>query len=408
MTAALPRDGASIFQNPASLSRPSTGKFEFLWSLIWAEPQVTEISSVLVENSTNSDRNYTGNVDTDYPTVIGQAIGLNYQWTKSPIKPAFGFLTYLPIDRFAQLDSGEPFQPDYVLMRSRLQKPEFHFGGSIQPSNEFRVGAGVQLGATLNSKTSVFLQSNSNTANSSSMRISASMKTKASPYFGVQWEPTRTYLTGLNVRLPLSNPETFQVRASARTIGNVAALDFNYSALATAYYEPLSVEWGNRLELTPDVVVLGQVDYQAWSRFEAPQLEIEPPSTTQCAPNCGVQFAPTRYPSFTARDAFIPRVGMEIRAFRMGYAYERSIFKNDDSSNANNMVDPNKHRFSAGYRFMGTSFLETDLPWTIDFHALWTYLERQTIRRAAGELGSPGFEVGGNLFGAGLSLNLSL
>ncbi|RYD83564.1 MAG: hypothetical protein EOP84_07720 [Verrucomicrobiaceae bacterium] len=240
------------------------------------------------------------------------------------------------------------------------------------------------------------------------MRIAASLKTKAAPYLGVQLEPHRQYLTGLTVRLPLSNPETFIIRASARTIGNVAALDFNYRSLATAYYEPLSVEWGNRFRLTPEVTLLGQIDYQAWSAFESPQLEIEPPSTTQCAPNCGVQFAPTRYPGFTTRDLFIPRIGIEMGQFRLGYAYEQSIFKQDSSSTANNMIDPNKHRMSAGYRFQGTEFFETDLPWALDFSALWTYLERQTVKRSSGELGAPGFEVGGNLFGAGVSLNLSL
>ena len=423
MSSNLERDGLSAFYNPAQMSQPrnghskrqpsekaspetQSGNIQFTWGFIFMEPQFKAIPGpVVTQNTTNGDAVVSGSVDTDYPTVIGQAIGLNYRNKNHALKPSFGLVIYLPIDRFALIDSGEPFLPDYVLYRSRLQKPEFHFGAGLQLKPQWRLGAGVQLGAGLNAKTDVFLQPDS--SKSSSMRIAASLKTKASPYFGTQIELTPAITSGLTFRLPLSNPQTLQVRASGRVIGDLSALDFSFQSLSTAYYEPMQVEWGNTIALPNDSKLHLQLDYQAWSRYESPNLEIDTTNTSNCAPNCGgLVFASSKYPSFTTKDVFVPRVGLELGMFRVGYAYESSIFS--DPPVTHNLLDPSRHRISAGYGFHGSDFIGTFMAWTLDFSATYSVLESYSVQKSGDAIGAPGFDVGGNLFGGGVSLNLSL
>ena len=428
MTAALARDGFSAFQNPALLSgsgaapapalssaprivsRTAPGDLEFSWGIIFLKPQMSKIPGpVVIQNTTTGDAVRTGSVDTNYPSVIGQAIGLNYRNLHSDWKPGLGLTVYLPLDRFAYLDSGEPFAPDYVRYRSRMEKPEFHLALGAEPTPGFRIGAGAQLGAGLNSNVDVFLQTDP--AKSSSMRVAASLKTKASPYLGVQVDPVPDWTTGLVLRFALSNPEDISVHASGRVIGDLSAIDVAFRSLATAYYEPLTLEWGNRVQVGTASTVHLQLEYQKWSDYRSPNVGIDTAATTNCAPNCGgLEFASSRYPSFRTRDLLVPKIGWELGDFRLGYSYVGSIFSGlpGDTGADANLLDPAHHRFSTGYGFRGTDFLTTQLPWTIELMVSYTRLRSDAVARSGDAIGAPGYATGGNLFGGGVSLNLSL
>jgi hypothetical protein len=421
MSAAVTRDGYAAFNNPALLALPSgtssdgvtdsktqKSNLEFSWGIVFLQPQFKSIPGpVVVQNAVTGDGVLSGSVDTEYPSVIGQAIGLSYRNSKSEFKPSVGMVMYLPIDRLAYVDSGEPFLPDYVLYRSRFQKPEFHFAFGMQMRPNWKIGAGLQLGAGLNSKVDVFLQSDA--TKSSSMRVSASLKTKAAPYFGTQIDFLPGWSSGITARLPLSNPQSIQVLASGRVIGDLAALDLNFNSLSAAYYEPLQIEWGNRVQLTPTARLHFQIDYAAWSRYESPNVEVNTANTTNCSPNCGgLTFSSSEYPGFTTRDTITPRVGLELSDVRVGYAYEPSIFSDTPATASHNLIDPARHRFSAGYGFKGPDFFSTLLPWTLDFSILYSVLESYSVTKSGTDIGAPGYEVGGSLFGAGISLNLSL
>ncbi len=418
--AASTREGASVYQNPASLSQGDrknhpNEKLSFHWSIIYMTPEFEKIQNVIVENNYTSDQIRFADVDTSYPNTVGQTVGMGYEFKKSQLRWSFGVLAFLPLDELALVDSGETYIPEYVLHRSRNLKPELNLGIGLKPTDRFSLGLGIHLGTALTSNTTIYLQTDSTKV--STMRVAASLKTKASPYIGTQYEVSDTWMSGFVLRTPLSQNERINVQAATRAIGTVAALNFNFPAIATMYYEPWSAEWGNRFKLSYNQDLFAQVDYQAWSRFKAPALIINTPNTELG----GVQFSPGKNSAFEYRDIWVPRLGYEKRwdatLFRAGYAYRPSILKNPPSG-AGNYLDPSEHRISAGMGFEFARFLDFDAPCRLDFHVAYHSLVHQKITKTPGDetgtgtgnqkIGAPGFEAGGHIWGGGLTLNLFL
>ena len=416
---------ASAFDNPAQLSLlPASGAssesaIRFHWSMLYSEPKFADIRNVVTQNPVNSDQasgpSPRHNVNTDYPATFGQSIGFAVRSKNSPQHWGLGAVAYLPLDRFALLDSGESFVPEYTLHRGRTQKPEFQFAlsGLILPGLSF--GAGVFLGTRLTSDTTIFLNQGAGTV--SSMRIAASLKTEATPFFGLSAVISDAISAGLVVRLAASSPESLSVQASARAVGTVTAPDFSFPALGTMYYDPLTVSAGGRFAYATGSTLFIQLDYQAWSKFESPVLIIQ---NQACRPNCGVDFEPGRNLSGRTRDLFIPRVGHtwdfgsgELRA---GYAYRPGIYR-DLPTGAGNAIDPDEHRFSLGYGWKIASLPFFDAPGRLDFHAAYSIYPTRTVTKTPGDengnpanekIGTPGYDTGGHELGGGFTVQLFL
>ncbi|MBC7386695.1 MAG: hypothetical protein H7301_11115 [Cryobacterium sp.] len=388
------------------------------WSFLYSEPHFKDIHNVVVENPVNSDSTRMGNVDTHYPATFGQSIGFSVQSKDRLRKWGLGAVMYLPLDRLALIDSGESFVPEYTLHRGSTHKPEFEVAFSGRLSSEFALGAGIHFGAKLDSNTSVFLNQGAGT--SSSMRISAGLKTQASPYFGLSYVPSDTLSLGLTFRTASPQAQTLQVQSSARAIGTVSALDFSFPALSTLYYDPLSLELGTEWKYSSQAVIYAQVDYQAWSKFESPNITILDPQTSTCAPNCGVKFSEGRNLSGQTRDTFIPRIGHVWKtlngSFLTGYTYRPSIYRSLPTE-AGNAIDPDEHRFSAGYGFGFDSLLVFDAPGRLNFHAAYSIYPKRSVQKTSGDesgnaanlkVGAPGYDIGGSEWGGGLTLELAL
>lgn len=406
----------SAYTNPASLSQPDPlnpdQRLRVHWSLLYLMPDFKSIPNVVIENTETGDSLRSGNVDTEYPDTLGQSFGLSYAFKNSSLGWSLGMQAYLPLNRLALVDSGEPFIPEYFMHRSRTQRPEFAMAVSARPSSATSYGAGIRLGSTLNANTTVFLQ-NDTAGKVSSMRMSASLKTKAVPYAGAEWKQSDTVRWAATARMPLQQDETILVRASARAIGTVSALDFTLPAIATMSYDPWSVSLGTSWRHSSTQTLFFQLDYEFWSRFKAPTMIIQDPETTGCTgAGCGVQFANGENGPFKYRNIFIPRIGHEWAvgddAFRLGYAFRPTILKDSGLAGNNNLLDPPEHRFSAGYGFKFKSFLDFDTPCGLDLHVNVTYLPGQNVQKTgASAIGAPGYETGGIIWGSGATLAFS-
>lgn len=416
---------SSAFYNPAQLSLlPESGaksksSVRFHWSVLYSEPKFADIHGVVVENPVNSDLT-TGNteirnVDTDYPITFGQSLGISVQSRKSDYHWGIGAIAYLPLDRFALLDSGESFVPEYTLRRGSTQKPEFQLALSGLLTKRFSFGAGVYLGARLTSDTTIFLNQGTDTV--STMRIAASLKTQATPYFGFGFVVSDSLSTGLVVRFASSAPESINVQASARAVGTVAAPDFSFPALATMYYDPFTVSAGAQVRTSPISRAFLQLDYQAWSKFESPALIIR---NQACDPTCGVDFEPGRDLSGRTRDIFIPRLGhswsIDTSEIRVGYAYRPGIYR-ELPEGPGNAIDPDEHRFSSGYGWDIDSIPFFDAPGRFDLHGAYSIYPKRTVVKSPGDengnlanrkIGAPGYETGGHEWGTGFTVQLYL
>lgn len=416
---------ASAYENPAQLSLSPNSKktgnnlIRFHWSGLYSKSFFQNIDSVITQNVVNSDANDPPTrVDTDYPATFGQSIGFSVQSQTSPRRWGFGAVAYLPLDRLALVESGESFVPEYTLHRGSNQRPEFHFAASSLLLPNLSLGIGLQLGSKLDLGTTIFLNQGAGTA--SSMRISASLKTKASLVGGLSWIPSDDLSFGLNFRLPSAQPQVLNVTAGARAIGTVNALDFSFPAVSTMYYDPLTLQLGTEWKTSPNRFLFLQLDYQAWSKFESPTIRILDPQTSTCAPSCGVKFVESRNLALATRDLWIPRVGhawsWERQTLRLGYSFRQSIYKMLPTE-AGNAIDPDEHRVAAGYGWEFDSFFVFDAPGRIDLHAAYSYYRKRHVQKSPGDenhdlanqkVGAPGYDIGGHALGAGVSVQFDL
>lgn len=423
MGAATNFDSFASYSNPAGLSLVTgeAQKFSVSLGLLLMEHNFTPISNVVIENDYISDKTTPvyGNIDNNYRTTFGQLLGVTYRvtdWKRLTI----GLTTFLPVNHVAYVDTGETFHPEYVLYRSRSQRPIVEVGAGMDLSDSLHVGLGVHVGFSLTGNATLFLNSDANKP--STFRFLASVQPKASPNLAVLWTPSSRFSVGSVLRFPLSSDNTLVLNTGARLVGQLVALDFIFNAISTMFYDPLTVELGTSWEHSPHWRLIAQLDYQAWSSFKMPALLIQDPNVTGCTgASCGVAISPGQIPSFPFRDLVIPRIGEELTVgstvYRVSYGY-RASFMSALPTGAGNYLDPPKHMIQAGVGFKTDKFLGAPIPASVDFHAALHLLETQHITKTVGDergvgtgnakIGAPGYDAGGKIWGGGVSLSLAI
>lgn len=420
-------DAYSAYSNPAAMAINKDKRLVISWGVMSMIPDFKDIGNVVISNDYVADEVKRGSVTTDdYRSAFGQSIGLSYKLFPEFQNLTLGLVSFLPLQQVAYLDSGEAFIPEYVLYRSRLQRPQFELGLGMGRAPLY-FGAGIHLGFSLNGNATVFLQADPNRV--STMRFASSLKPKATPYLGLFLSPEdERFSFGSVLRFALSSPSNIKLQSGARFFGDLAALDFSLQSLATFYYDPMTLEVGGSWVYHPKARLFAQIDIQGWNMYEAPALSISDPNVNNCDTtsntpgNCVNTISPSRNPEFDYKNIFIPRIAHELQleggiVLRFGYAYRPSFLKGLPTG-AGNYLDPPKHMLNAGLGFGFNRFLSFDTPWKLDIHASYQQLKTQVINKTPGDennagttdlkIGAPGYEAGGKIFGGGLSLTLAL
>lgn len=418
-------DSYAAYTNPAGLSFSVSQSRRAALGLgvLYMEPQFISIDNVYVENQYVSDKDRIGSVDTSYRATFGQALGASFQiseqkhWT-------LGVVTFLPVNQAALIDTGEAYHPEYLLYRARTQRPqvEIGVGGEITPALYF--GVGMHLAFSITGNANVFLNSDPNRP--STMRFSSSIKPKSSPYLGLLWKPiqqSNRFLLGAVVRFPATSDANLVLNSGARLFGTLAALDFNFTALSTLLYDPLTIQMGSSWEHIPGWRLHGQLDYLFWNKLRSPALEIQSPDITSCSENsgaCGFAISPGKNPAASFQNILIPRIAEEVNigktVLRFGYSYQSSLIVVLPTG-AGNELDPPKHVFTAGVGIPLDYFLGTSVSAKLDINAAYHSFVTQHITKTSGneggilgdyKIGAPGYDAGGKIFGGGVSLSLSI
>jgi hypothetical protein len=421
----------AAYNNPAGL--PFTGDKRLIVDLgiLDMNPNFTPINNVIIENAYTSDKVTYGSVANDYRATLGEEFGFAYRMFPDFANLTFGVAAYLPLQQLAYMDSGETFEPEYVLYRARTQRPQVETGLGIDLTPRLHFGLGLHLAFSITSSATVFLQTD--TTKPSTMRFSASLKPKVAPQFGFLYtsEPETPqdeprFTAGAVLRFPVASDNSLYLQSGARAFGSFAALDFDFSALSSLFYDPLSLELGATFAETPRTRTYVQLEYQAWGAFQAPALLIQSPNLTSCNSGsgpCGVSISAGQNPAFAYRNIWVPRVGQEFSigklTLRGGYAFRPGIM--DDGgigiSGPGNYLDPSKHiiTFGAGYHF--AHFLNFEVPCELDMDLAYEALITEHVSKTPGDengtgtgdqkIGAPGYDAGGSVYGGGLSLTLA-
>jgi hypothetical protein len=413
----------SAYHNPAALGigMGPDKRLLFSYGLMSMTPNFLPINNVVTSNSFIADNQVgsptMGDVNTaSYRATLGQEVGLSYQILPEFYKLTVGIATFLPLNQLAYMDTGEAYQPEYVLYRSRTQRPQVDLGLGAELGNGISVGFGLHFAFSLTADAAVFINTKANSA--SSMKFASSVKPKVSPYLGFLYSPpeSSSYSLGAVIRFPAASDATMALKSGAQVIGPVGAVDFNFTATSAIYYDPWTLELGGSWEHLGFARAYAQLDYQIWSQFQPPALlvkqgELTPPST---------QITPGAVPILPYVNIVIPRIGEEISlndvsTVRLGYAY-RPSFLADVSSGAGNYLDPPKHMVSLGLGLNYKRFLVFETATRLDFNLSYHALVSQHITKTAGneagdladkKIGSPGYDAGGNVLGGGVTLSLA-
>ena len=438
--------GFAAYHNPASLSDPfsvlgSEKNLMLSWGVAFIHPQFSPMKSILLQNGYIADEAYrptavnpqaslVGDGDTDsYRNTFGQTLGLTYHLAPDFFNLSLGLVTFFPIEQLAYMDTGHSLEPEYVLYRSRTQRPQVEAGLGARFSNGIALGAGVHAAFNLTGNGTLFINTQSNTV--STMRFTASLKPKIAPYAGIYFSPEGesqpSYSLGAVVRAPVTSENLLKFSSGARVFGSFAAVDFNFDSKSVLFYDPLSIEVGGMLSLLRDLKVMWQLDYQAWSRFQAPALLISQAEVSRCESNdpadCpagGLKISPGVPADQQYRNILVPRLGVEkvVRdgvTLRLGYAYRPSILKGLPTGAGNNL-DPSKHQLNLGMGLEFKKFLSYEIASRLDFALLYHLMKSEHVTKTPGtneagvgndqKIGYPGYDVGGKMLGGAVTLSL--
>lgn len=401
-------DASSTYYNPSMGS--SIEGFKFNYGLSYYHPEFLSIKNVVVSNSsTTADGQTNGDIETQgYLDHFSQAIAFNYTFSESTKYLSLGMLGSMPVARLAYLDTGDPFKPEYFNYRAQTQRPEFYLSLSFQPFTILNFGAGLAYNSNISSGANYTLSSSSGTQ--SFGRVNTTIKPTVSPYFGIYSELEHLDFSTV-FRTASKTKMNLDVTSNTRVLSSSSDFPIQYTSTSVTYSSPPELSIAIAKEINKYIWATVELDWLGYSHSETPGL-----SVTDNGSSIQIRNSVTIKPEM--RDILVPKAGVEWSTtpslkIRGGYSYRPSPIK--DATAAGNYIDPGKHMYSFGAGLDLKQAGLTNRRFTIDLHAQYHKLIKQTIRKAPGneagttgqsKIGSPDYEIGGKVFGGGISISM--
>ncbi len=410
--------------NPAALSWGRDLQTQMGVGLLAAQPQFQAISGVVTQNTYTSDSVKQGAVDTNYQATLGLSLGVKRQVIPQFFHLSLGAVAYVPQHNLAYFDSGETFLPEYVLYRSRLERPQFQVGMGVDLGQGVHVGVGVQASFTLNTSATLYLNTQKQTV--STLRFASSLAPQWVPSLGVLYQVSESsnatlaklpLTLGVQLRAAAAASNYMKLASASGLLGPLPYIDLGFIVNSALFYDPLTLELGLAWEQAPGSHLVLQADFQAWNAYQVPALVISQGSLDSAPSEGALTIAPGVMPPFRFQNLWIPRVAEEIQltselVLRLGYAY-RGSFLQSSASEVGNYLDPPKHMLQAGLGFTLGRLWGLDCDWRLDLSIFYHALVTQTITKTPGnevgnlteeKIGAPGYQAGGRVWGAGVSV----
>jgi long-subunit fatty acid transport protein len=396
----LKNSAANNYHAPALLGYSQTTQFSF--DTFYINTNFKEINNVTTKNETNTvNSSETGDVEVNPTPTTMFAVHFSTPLL-SPTGPKFNFSMFAPFDRLMEADTGDPYQPRYVMYDNRFLRPILIFS-LAQSFGEWSYSAGVHTGFQTNGETYFITRTTSGNPSVAKMSFNAKPSIGAALSISRKHENKTTYFTfQQEMKSKLEN------RASGETeIASNTSFQFDFDVAALLYYDPMTLKLGHQLELKDSTVHLS-LEYQQWENFEAPTLKLKKRG--------GTINGSEDYEKLKLRNIWIPKIGWEKNinerwVGKIGYFYRQSPIDTNNLKNSGNTIDVDKHVGSLGLAHI---FKIYDKPLTLDLayqaHFLRSKKITKTPNREDGDasepkIGSPGYTVGGmiHVLSTGLS-----
>ena len=340
-------DFSANYYNPAGLVRGNQIRIE--GGYIFVSPQL------------KIDQRSAG-VDSVHAATAGLIVPANF----GSHRFALGLGLHLNDERVSRTRSLPASEPRWEFYDNRPQRIYLSANLAWAPTKWLRIGGGISFMATSDTQLNVdgtipVLGAERGSKLEHSLRTD--LLSVRYPAFGIQIEPNKHWSFGLVYRgqfkLGLNLDATVRAQLTLGTISVPAIFDLLSKSVNT--FLPQQISLGSAWRPTDNVRVSAELTWVNWSAYQTSvsytdvtlQLMV-PPALSSLVSNPG-QIAGSRPIPGNFQDRFVPRVGVEWRAFeshalaldvRGGYYFEKSPIP--PQSSLTNFVDSDRHVFSIG------------------------------------------------------------
>lgn len=363
-----------------------------------------DINNIVIENSTNSGLSGTdvtrGSANTDYSgTTMGAlhaSLPLAYENAGHLV-----FNVFTPLGKFAEVNSGDAFLPEYVMHRARYKRTQV-FISYVHPLGQswaFSLGTilGLQAGADIGTQA---------TLTGADYGSSGRIKSEVKPSLGASFSLAHKD----------DNSQTFfsyhqEMRSNLRSeaageINDPISSLFTIDIESMIYFDPHTFRLGHA-QSWDGLSLHAMLEYQVWDNYQTPVVKI--------SNRGGVLKASDDYEKTETKNILVPKIGLSFELgpnwdWSLGGSY-RPTPLDGNFSGAGNSVDLDSVVGATGLRHQRQVFgRDVEISSFIQYHH---YFEKDVTKSAGQEngdpgqkLGAPGYKLSGYSLAAGLGLTL--
>ncbi len=377
-------DFTAVFYNPALLTRRKELNFGFAFQFHRLIPEI--ISKDLAKPIDCSQCEAPDNVGTTTGFVfpIGGKV-------KNHLSIGLGL--YLPTSVFVRVNAPDATTPYWYRYNGNLERFVLHVAAGIKVTDWFSFGPGVSVLANLQGRVAggggALARVDLFSRNVKVKELDASLTTRIAPTFGVAVTPIPQLRFGATYRYEIMLPVTIPAIVDLEGIGTL-----NLSVNAISHYQPHQVSFGAAWDITEQLTVSLDGEYQHWSTAPSPYVSLSVDLSGPTLAALGIDKAldlnaPATSPGFT--NTLGVRLGGEYRfserfAARLGGSYRPTPVPLQNVAGTN-LLDGNTVGLAGG---IGFNFPD---PLEVFQHPIQVDLAFQTAFILQREATKPSFDV---------------
>ncbi|MCB9487620.1 MAG: outer membrane protein transport protein [Deltaproteobacteria bacterium] len=329
----------------------------------------------------------------------------------------FGANVFLPDDHVIRFQMLPRKQPQYIMVTNDNHVLVADVGGGYDVIHD-RLGLGAALSLMGDNTGGVDLTLREDESSSGS--LDTHLGIIARPILGAWGRPVDELRLGLcyrektDVKLDLPNririPHLHVFEGSEPDV--LSASEITLVAQSYSHFSPRTVQFGAAYEPLPSLTTSADLSWQQWSEYHDPTVRLKINIDGGLGEVVSIQpqpaLADTRF-----HDIVALALGGEYRpidegktrlALRGGYGYRPSPAP--QNHDALNLLDSDKHDFSAGLGIAADDPLGELWRWSLDAYARYTLLQERTVKNQDPTDPVGDYKMGGDVRAFGVSLKM--
>lgn len=208
------------------------------------------------------------------PDNVGTSTGFVFPLAgKVKNRVAIGVSLYLPTNVFVRVNAPDSTQPYWYRYNGNLERFVLHLGAGIKVTDWLSLGPGVSVLANLQGRIAggggATARVDLFSRNVKVKELDASLTTRVAPTFGVAVTPMKSLRFGATYRYEIMLPVTIPAVVDLEGIGTLLL-----SVSAISHYAPHQVSFGGAWDVTEQLTLTLDGEYQHWSSAPSPYVSL--------------------------------------------------------------------------------------------------------------------------------------